>query len=102
MDANNINLHMPDYFRPSTSVEAYKRGSQVLMKKMHNEFNDAFSGANNVQQMKADKVDANDTNSHIPQYFRSSTSIAADKRACQVITKKIHNEFSDLFWEFIV
>ena len=30
-------------------------------------------------------------------YFRSSINRAADKRAGQVLTNKIHNEFSDVF-----
>ena len=32
-------------------------------------------------------------------YFKSSTDRAADKRASEVFTNKIHNEFSDVFQE---
>ena len=32
---------------------------------------------------------------NMPDYFRSSTSKAADKRASEVLSIKIHNDFSD-------
>ena len=54
--------------------------------------------ANNAQQIKADKVNANDTNSHMPDYFRSSINRAVDKGVSQVLIEKIHNEFSDVFF----
>ena len=44
--------------------------------------------------MKADNADANDSNLNVPDYFRSNTSRTADKRANQVLIKKIHNELS--------
>ena len=53
---------------------------------------------NRVPKMKTDKVDTNDTNANIPYYFRSSTKRAADKRACEALTNKTHNEFSDVFF----
>ena len=48
--------------------------------------------------IKTDKVDANDMNANMPDYFRSSINRAADKRAKEVLTK-MYNEFSDLFQE---
>ena len=38
---------------------------------------------NIAQQMKADNAAVNDANSNMPDYFRSSTNRAADKRAGQ-------------------
>ena len=50
--------------------------------------------ANKALQIKTDKVDANDTNANIPDYFRSSSNRDADKRASEVFTNKIYHEFS--------
>ena len=38
-------------------------------------------------------------NSNMPDYFRSSINRAADRRASNVLTQKIHNEFGDVFQE---
>ena len=45
--------------------------------------------------MKTGKVDVNDINANIADYFRSSVNRAEDKRASEVLTNKIHNEFSN-------
>ena len=52
---------------------------------------------NRALQNKTHKVDANDTNANMPDYFRSSSNRAADKRTSEVLTTKIHNGFSDVF-----
>ena len=57
--------------------------------------------ANKGKQNKTDNVDVNYANSNMSDYFRSSINKAADKRASQIIMEKIHNEFSDIFQEFI-
>ena len=40
-------------------------------------------------------VTSNCTN--MPDYFRSSSNREVDKGACKILTKKIHNDFSDVF-----
>ena len=45
---------------------------------------------------ETDKVSTHD-NTNMPDYFRSSTNKAADKRANNALTNKIHNEFSYVF-----
>ena len=43
---------------------------------------------------KTGKVGTHDNNIYMPDYFRSSTNKAVDKRGSEVLTNKIHNEFS--------
>ena len=43
---------------------------------------------------KTDNADVNDANTHMPDYFSSNANRAADKRASQVLTNKIHNALS--------
>ena len=58
---------------------------------------------NTDQKIKLNNADAFNANSNIPDYFRLSMNRAADKRASQVLTEKIHNEFSDFFhgWDIL-
>ena len=58
--------------------------------------------ANNVHQIKAEKMDTNDTTLYMQDYFRSSTNRVVDIRASQAQTKKTHNEFSNVFQELVV
>ena len=52
---------------------------------------------NNSHHIKADRADSNDTDSYTPHYFRSHTNRAADQRENQVLTKKIYNQYIDVF-----
>ena len=52
---------------------------------------------NRPPQNKTYKVDANDSNANMLDYFRYSTNRAADKKASKGLTKKINNEIRDVF-----
>ena len=55
-----------------------------------------------VQQIKADNGDVHDANSNMPDYLRYSIRRAIDKKASQVLTNKIHNEFGDVMKAFLI
>ena len=40
----NNGINMPDYFRSNTKREADREASRILMKKIHNDFSDVFTG----------------------------------------------------------
>ena len=46
---------------------------------------------------EADIASAHDNNEKMPDYFRSSTNKVADKRTSMILTKKLYNEFNDIF-----
>ena len=46
---------------------------------------------------ETDKVHTHDNNTNRPDYFRPNTNKTLDKRASQVLTNKIQEEFSDIF-----
>ena len=71
--------------------------SRVFDPQTVQEANSPTHKTKNIQQIKADTVDANDTNSNTPDYFRSGTKSAVDKIPNEVLTKKIYYEFSDIF-----
>ena len=54
--------------------------------------------ANTGQQIKPDNVDIDNANSSMPSYFMSSINRSADKRESQILTQKIHGEFSDFLF----
>ena len=53
-------------------------------------------------QNERKKVGTHDNNANMPDYFRSSKHKAADKRAGEVLTNKIHIEFGDFFQAQVV
>ena len=45
MSAGTLNsINMPGYFRSRTNWEAVKEASKILIKKIHNEYSDLFTG----------------------------------------------------------
>ena len=52
---------------------------------------------NEAPQNETDKAGMCDDKINMPDYFRSTANKAADKRANEVLTNNIHNEFSDVF-----
>ena len=53
---------------------------------------------NKATQIKIDNLDVNYANADMPDYFRSSINEATDNRASQVLTNKIYNELSIVFF----
>ena len=51
---------------------------------------------NEALQNETDKIGMFDDKINMPDYFRPSANKAADKRASEVLTNKIHNEFSNV------
>ena len=52
--------------------------------------------ANTDWESGSDNVNVMNTNSNMPDYFRCNTDREADKRASQLITQRIHNEYIDV------
>ena len=44
--------------------------------------------------IKTDNVDVKETNANMSDHFKFSINRAAEKRASQILTNKIHNKFS--------
>ena len=52
---------------------------------------------NRATQNKTYKLDVHNTDANMPDYFRASTNRTACKKASEILTNEIHNEFSDVF-----
>ena len=51
---------------------------------------------------RSDNADIIISISNMPDYFRSSTSREADSKSGQLITQRIHSEFSDFFRNWVL
>ena len=77
----------------SESHDGRKCGSQTI--EVSNSLN---CRANKAPQNDTETMNIHDGKINIPDYSRSSTNKAADKRACEVLTNEIHIMYSAIFF----